>query len=578
MGFLSTLTAAVSLYSGLAWAETTLQETIYGAFLYTYYGDRTPIVEANPTLTPLGAQQLYTAGSNFRNRYVYPTSSSDSSTTVQGISAYELDNEQVSVLTYYEQYCVASAQAFMQGLYPPVEGSVNYTSLEADSTLANGSTVDYPLGGYQYSQLYTAADVDPNSIWVGGNVNCPTYISSMSDYFASTQYEDLEQATYSFYDSLYPVLAGVFSNASIGYFDAYYIYDYLNYGVTYNSTIADAVSTEDLLQARTLADQWMYAMTANTTSTSGTDEDIRTIAGRTFASRLATDMYTNMDTQGEQNKLSLMFGSYEPMMSFAELAGLMEEQTSQFYGQPQFGSSMIFELYALEANESTSYPEVNDLMVRFLFQNGSDGDLVQFALFGNDPSELAMSFADFLAGVESFMTSGIESWCEVCDSGSVFCAAYEDGTTSSGSDSSTGSSESGSDNGSRMNPAVAGVIGAVVTLAVVGMIVFLGMFFGGYRVYRQHTNIRSELGGFKGEKLASDPDLTVGKTGVGATVISGDENIPKGHERIGSWEMGQPKPKEHQLQGGPSTGRPSFDEDDLHVTPFADPVKADDKV
>ena len=581
MGLLSTLTAVVFVHATLTLAQSTLSETVYGAFLFTYYGDRTPFVESNPNLTPLGAQQLFTAGSNFRARYVDPSSSS-SSTAVSGISAYELDNEQISVLTYYDQYCVASAQAFMQGLYPPIENAINYTLSNGESALANGSIIDAPLSGYQYPQIYTAADVDLNSLWVAGNLNCPAYTSAMSDYYSSQEYDNIEASTSDLYMSLEPLMNGVVPNASLGYFDAYYIYDYLSYGMTHNTSIANSLSNTTFDQLRNLADQWVFAMNANTTSSSDDDADIRAIAGRTFAAQLARDMYTNINTLGAESKMTFTFGSFEPIVSFASLAGLAKESTAQFFGQPQYGSSMVFELYALEENSTSTYPAVEDLLVRFLFQNGTDSsaDLVEFALFGNGPSQAAIPFTDFLAALEDFMTVTVEDWCEACSSDSVFCAAYESstGSSSSGSSSSSDSSSSGSSAHGRVSPVVAGVIGAIVTLALLFLVLGALMLLFGLRFFRQHNKRRSELGGFKGEKLASDQDLTLPKNRANATVIPAEATATKGHERVGSWEMGQPSANPQGEAAAPSTRRPSFEEDDLHVTPYAKPVKADDKV
>lgn len=269
------------------------------------------------------------------------------------------------------------------------------------------------------------------------------------------------------------------------------------------------------------------------------------------------------------------------MVAFTSLAGLATEQNGQFFGQPQYGSSMIFELYALQENSTSSYPDTDDLLVRFLYQNGTgtEVELVAFPLFGQDPSQVAIAFNDFISGLEEFMIVGVEDWCETCSSYSVFCPAYE---TDSGSDVSTpsgSSSSSSSSCSSSIKPAVAGVIGAIIALALAAIIAGFGMLLGGFRVYRQKTKRRSELSGFKGgEKLASDQDLSVAKSAVGATVVPADTDAPRGHERIGSWEMSPAKAKEAQVQSLAGAGRPSFEEDDLRVTPFADPVKADERV
>jgi len=119
----------------------------------------------------------------------------------------------------------------------------------------------------------------------------------------------------------------------------------------------------------------------------------------------------------------------------------------------------------------------------------------------------------------------------------------------------------------------------------------------GWRVHRRERGKRGSagLGGFKGaEKLASDVDLTHGVakdgTGAGVTVVR--------QERLGSWEMGMTRGKVGEGEGraegeggaegegqgervrsGAHYGRSAEEEEDeVHVSPHADPVKIDDRV
>ncbi|KKY15627.1 putative acid phosphatase [Phaeomoniella chlamydospora] len=590
---------ALALCAVGAVADTELYEVIYGAVLYTSYGDRTPLVQSNPTLTSLGAQQLYNAGAGFRDRYVDPsTSSNEHSTAVVGISAYELDNSQLSILAYSEEYIVASAQAFLQGLYPPIETSLNRTLDDDESELSNGTIITSPLNGYQYPQLYTASSVDLNSIWIAGNTQCPTYTTSGRAYWNTEEYLEILDSSQAFYDSLQPnILDGVFSNSSVGYFNAWYIWDYLNYGYIHNETIASVLSADDLAQARSYADRWVFAMNGNTSISSSLDssDHIRAVAGRTLATELTSVMYTNVQSQGTKSKLVTMFGSYEPMVAFTSLAGLATAANTQFYSQPSPGSSMVFELYALQSNSSTSYPSSDDLVVRFLYQNGSSASLVEYPLFGNDPSQTGISFSEFITGLENFMIFGIKDWCDLCSSLSVFCAAYEEDSEDP-SCSSSSSSSSSSRSATLLHPAIAGLIGAIIALVLVALLTLLASTLFGMRFYRERTKKRSELNGFKGgEKLASDQDLCVAKSTIGATVVVA-EDPPKGHERVGSWEMTSSSSKgrggreggdalasagtgnQHQAVRKNSFQPEGVDEDDIHLSPFADPVKINERV
>jgi hypothetical protein len=151
MGLLNATYVLVALLVSLVNTQSTiLAEQVLSSFIYTVYGDRTPLIlPQEPTLTPLGAQQLYNAGQTFRNRYIGTNGSDTLGTAILGISPYILDNEAISILTTSDQHLVASASAFMQGLYPPLELSTGITFTTDISILANGSTVTAPLSNYR---------------------------------------------------------------------------------------------------------------------------------------------------------------------------------------------------------------------------------------------------------------------------------------------------------------------------------------------------------------------------------------------------------------------------------------------
>jgi hypothetical protein len=56
-------------------------------------------------------------------------------------------------MTLIDEYVAASAQAFLQGLYPPTNQNSSGGTLEAVDILANGTISQAPLNGYQYPQL-----------------------------------------------------------------------------------------------------------------------------------------------------------------------------------------------------------------------------------------------------------------------------------------------------------------------------------------------------------------------------------------------------------------------------------------
>jgi Histidine phosphatase superfamily (branch 2) len=563
-------------------AQNGLRQQVLSTFVYTHYGDRTPFVlPHDPTLTPLGAQQLYNAGSNFRNRYITPVTGADDNefTTIRNISPHQLLQDEITVLATNEHYVSASAQAFLQGLYPPLASSINHTYITGQSPLANGTNVVAPLNGYQYANIQAVTTNDLNSIWTQGSHSCPVYGAATASYYQSPIFKALQDSTDEFYDSLQPeFLDGIFSNSSVGYFDAYYIWDYLNYEYIHNSTVAENLDPIEVARVKVLAADWVFAMNANTSMSGNTEGDhIGVIAGRTLAARILQAFYMTINTQGESDKMTLLFGSFEPMIAFAALADLMSPQNSAFYNLPAPGSSFVFELFALRENDIGTYPELNELYVRFLYQNGTEADskAIEYSLFGRSPSQSMMSLSDFILGIERIMIYNVEDWCETCSSYSIFCPAF----TGSNDNFNTGSSRHRG-----LSPTVAGVIGALVALAVLALIIAAAMIIGGCRVQRVNKKRRSELGGFKGaEKLASDQDLTLPKAQAGAEVTEPGSAHIRGHERVGSWELRDAKAEEAQKANmGASLNahmrRSSFEDDDLQVNPYNAGVKPYDRV
>ena len=247
-----------------------LRQQVISSFIFTRHGDRTPLFsDEMSVLTPYGAQQMYKAGANFRNRYL--TTSFDSAlepTAIRDISQYSYDPEEMNIMTTDYQYTGASAQAFMQGFYPPLAdtGNLNRTNLPGISGLANGSNIISPLSGYQYTQVKTASSYDLRSVYLDAAQNCPAYVGELIEYYNSSQFKNLSQSTAAFYNNLdNGYLSNSFSPSDVGYFNGYYIYDYLQYEYLHNSTFRNKMSIVNMTVAKTLAAQWVFAMYSDAT-------------------------------------------------------------------------------------------------------------------------------------------------------------------------------------------------------------------------------------------------------------------------------------------------------------------------
>lgn len=226
-------------------------------------------------------------------------------------------------------------------------------------------------------------------------------------------------------------------------------------------------------------------------------------------------------------------------------------------------STVLFELFS-EGTNTTSFPYIDDLWVRFLYRNSTDDDapVWEYPLFGLGNSETRIKYKDFASSIQRFSLDDIPTWCNVCDAVSLFCATTRQ--TSNGSKASSNSKDR------NLSPAIAGVIGAFMAVAATSVAAVLLFVFGGFRFRRNPDGLNSFLGGFKGaEKMASDQDLSVANSGAK-------------HERVGSWELGKAGRAIVEVsQGDASKQEPVFgathmrniDDDDDSILMGGQPVK-----
>lgn len=238
--------------------------------------------------------------------------------------------------------------------------------------------------------------------------------------------------------------------------------------------------------------------------------------------------------------ITLLFGEKDPFISLISLL-LLDARDPNFRAIPPYASAMIFELFSTGASSSFPSSE-DDLWVRFYYHNGTTdfkGQLMAFPLFNRGPSSTDMKWTDFEMMFKRIMMDNLVAWCQTCSSPALFCTGVDTDTiyiTRPKSQVKTG----------RISPAVAGVIGAIVTLVLLASLFSLAILLFGIRFHRSPR--RSSLGGFKGSaKLASDADITNlpknGATPAGRASRAADTAMDKDkgtrHERVGSWELRQ---------------------------------------
>lgn len=260
-------------------------------------------------------------------------------------------------------------------------------------------------------------------------------------------------------------------------------------------------------------------------------------------------------------------------MSYFALAQL-HDVDPKFTGLPHFGSMAAFELYSYTIGSGDApFPDEKDLFVRFIWQNGTSDDFRSYPLFGNSIDSPDMSWADFQTAMYTLVPGSDGDWCNQCQPPSKFCAYWDASFSLTANELSARGP---------VTPVIAGVIGALVTLVVAGLIFAAVMFIGRFRFQRIYSR-KDEMGGYKGnQKLASDKDLVLPKGGaVVATEETPGSPVRGGHERVGSWELKQNEAGFPNIASQTAERRPSYENDDDHeigAAPWQKPTEPHERV
>ena len=273
------------------------------------------------------------------------------------------------------------------------------------------------------------------------------------------------------------------------------VFDLLYVASIHNTTFqsSNLLTNDTLFQAQTLADTHEFNLAFNAS------DPIRAITGATIAAQIVQALNTTITSNGK-SKINVQFGAYGGFQSFFGLANLTQANPD-FFGVPDYASTMTFELFT--NGSATPFPSADDINVRFLFHNHTTTDAsppVPYPLFGQQSESL--SWSDFVTGMNKFAVGSQAQWCQACGNSTGVCSASSLGTSSNITNPSPtppSSPKSGGSGG--VSRPVAGVIGAMVTLAVILGVEALVMVLGGLRLVSK--------------KRAGDGHGTVGTNGAG---------------------------------------------------------------
>jgi hypothetical protein len=188
-------------------------ETLLGAFVFSRHSDRTPKSSPPALLTPLGYSQMFNSGNLFRTRYLDSTSPS----RILSIDTPLVKNSQLHISAPNDLILMTSAQAFAQGLYPPVGPSLS------TQTLRNGTTVSPPLDGYQLIPVHTLTQGagSEDQPWLQAAQGCAQASLSSNAYYHSREFEEVQGQTRDVYGSVAKLVEGTFKREEVGYRNAY---------------------------------------------------------------------------------------------------------------------------------------------------------------------------------------------------------------------------------------------------------------------------------------------------------------------------------------------------------------------
>ncbi|KAK7536290.1 histidine phosphatase superfamily, partial [Phyllosticta citribraziliensis] len=519
----------------------TVDAAVHSAVIFTRTGERTPLLQTSgpARLTPWGAQQAHDQGNFFRQLYVSGETNEGDATgprPIVDLSKDALKNNQLFLLAPENDYATATGLAFLQGLYPPLGmNESNAALLDGAATLSNGSFVQAPLGGYQYPQLRTASNYDPNLIYVAGAYGCVNAAKDRNDYFTTAESSETKNRTGELYNNIgNAVLLGAMSEDSWNYDRAYLIYDYVNYAYWHDSSTQQAFANNESLrgsldQLRYLADQQQWAMVNSTDPV----HFVRSIAGQALASKILNQLYININTAGSAAKLSLLFGEFDPMLAFIGLTGL-SEQEPDLRGIPDWASSLVVELYSddppgqssntsVATSNSTDgftgvYPDIANLSVRFYLRNGSDPyiPLNNYGIFQTPQPQQDQDGNDNNAPSPMLPDPAIPAWCAVCEARSIFCTALNaDLKGPKGGGGRGRKKDKDDEDDSALSPAAAGVLAASASAATAAALLPCLPSSKRRRRNRRNASFSNGGGGFKGsDKLESDLDVSFACNGA----------------------------------------------------------------
>ncbi|KAF9235189.1 histidine phosphatase superfamily [Melanogaster broomeanus] len=409
------------------------QTDIIGVVLLVRHGDRQGFYQDPTTytatatqLTPLGNQQEFQLGGYLRSIYLNESSPS----YIPGISTGLFNQSQVYIradLGGEGGVIYDSCVSLTQGLWP--------ATISNNITLANGTTIVAPLGGYQETNQVDAVDPDLD-VSLEGFLDCNTFNTHTSEFYDTPEFQQMAEQSASFLQLLPPYLDG----RSVALQNM--IFDYMNVNSIHNATFDQALPSTFLAQARALANWHEYNVFSDSSVTG-----IGNIAGQAIVPSIL-DAFEGIVDPTNPVKMMISAVAYKPFLSLFNMTGIAAA-SPQLAGIVDYAAATAFEVRQPASG--------GEPVIRFNFKNGTDTEFTTWN-FLNGTGDMPLSA--FIDAVAPAAVNTTADWCNVCQNsqdrgcGALTLAAQQARSAAL----------------SPISPVGAGFLGAGLTLAVVAML------------------------------------------------------------------------------------------------------------
>lgn len=236
-------------------------------------------------------------------------------------------------------------------------------------------------------------------------------------------------------------------------------FDFLNVEHIHNSTLAPQIGADTVMRAKSFADlHESYAFAPSD------PRSIGNVAGQTIAATLLDDM-ARLANASDPLKMSIVAASYKPFLSLGSLLDVRSDLPSSVV---DYASSLLFELHS-------------DDSFRLLFRNGSTGDWMPLPLLGAETGAL-LPRSQLEAHLRPLAIESLAEWCDACgETTARGCGVL---AALNGTGGAAFANPTSTEGRQHVSPVVAGVIGALVALAVAAALLALWVWARGMPTYR----------------------------------------------------------------------------------------------